>query len=119
MRWIANALVGVMVGVAFGWAPPTEAAPPAVIYACVTKHADLVRIVDATDPCRRPETRITWNVTGPPGPQGPAGPAGPPADRSKLYCNASGGTLDASHLTLTAYCNSKLTRQSELHLPEW
>jgi len=41
------------------------------------------------------------------GSTGPQGPAGPPADRSKLYCNVSGGTLDASHLTLTAYCNSK------------
>jgi len=41
------------------------------------------------------------------GSTGPQGPAGPPADRSKLYCNTSGDTLDASHLTLTAYCNSK------------
>jgi hypothetical protein len=41
------------------------------------------------------------------GSTGPQGPAGPPADRSKLYCNVSSGTLDDSHLTLTAYCNSK------------
>ena len=41
------------------------------------------------------------------GSSGARGPAGPPADRSKLYCNTDGGSLDESHLTLTAYCNSK------------
>ena len=41
------------------------------------------------------------------GSTGPQGPAGPPADRSKLYCNLISQTLDDSHLTVTAYCNSK------------
>jgi len=41
------------------------------------------------------------------GSTGPQGPAGPPADRTKLYCNVVGQTLDDTHLTVTAYCNSK------------
>jgi hypothetical protein len=41
------------------------------------------------------------------GSTGPQGPAGPPADRSKLYCNTTALTLDDSHLTVSAYCNSK------------
>lgn len=45
------------------------------IYACVTKEGD-VRLVRATEPCRRHETRIRWSVVGPQGPQGPQGPAG-------------------------------------------
>jgi collagen triple helix repeat protein len=52
------------------------------IYACVNKDGD-VRIVDLTEQCRHQETRVRWNVVGPPGPagapgpQGPAGPQGP------------------------------------------
>ena len=41
------------------------------------------------------------------GSTGPQGPAGPPADRSKLYCNVANQILDNTHLTVTAYCNSK------------
>jgi hypothetical protein len=37
-----------------------------------------LRVIDpATDTCRRNETPISWNQTGPQGPAGPEGPAGP------------------------------------------
>ena len=77
MRWIMSGLVVIVAGIMLGWAVPAEAAPPAVIYACIVKHADLVRIVASTEPCRKSETRITWNVAGPPGPQGPPGSPAP------------------------------------------
>ena len=63
--------------------PAGTSAQSGVIYACVAPGTALVRIVDATEACRAAETRVTWNVVGPPGPkgdpgpQGPAGPAGP------------------------------------------
>jgi hypothetical protein len=37
-----------------------------------------LRLIDpATDSCRRNETAISWNQTGPQGPEGPQGPTGP------------------------------------------
>jgi hypothetical protein len=53
-----------------------------VFYACVAldKDADtarLVRLVAATEACKKNETRIQWSVQGPQGPAGLAGPQGP------------------------------------------
>ncbi len=48
-----------------------------VIYACVQRESDRIRIVPASEACRPNEFRVSWNVVGPPGPQGPQGPAGP------------------------------------------
>ena len=69
---------------AMGSAAVTYAQAPTVIYACVktdgVHDADdgrLVRIVDATQPCKPNETRLYWNLTGPQGPAGPTGPMGP------------------------------------------
>ena len=59
------------------------AAPSGVIYACKGERSGALRIVDAGTPCLRGESRMQWNVAGPPGPagqpgsQGPIGPAGP------------------------------------------
>jgi len=47
-----------------------------VIYACVQRESDRIRIVPASEACRPNEFRVSWNVVGPPGPQGPAGPQG-------------------------------------------
>jgi hypothetical protein len=46
-----------------------------VIHACVMKGN--VRIVSATELCKAGETRLQWNIAGPPGPAGPQGPEGP------------------------------------------
>jgi len=52
-------------------------APSNTINACVGRVTGIVRIVPAGTPCRRTETPIQWNITGPMGPQGPAGAQGP------------------------------------------
>jgi hypothetical protein len=52
-------------------------APPGVLEACINPGNGGMRLVDSSEACHDNETRISWNVTGPPGPAGPAGPAGP------------------------------------------
>jgi hypothetical protein len=52
-----------------------------VFEACMRLDKDgdagrLVRLVAADERCKKNETRIRWNATGPKGPQGPAGPQG-------------------------------------------
>lgn len=53
------------------------AATPGVLEACVNPGNGGLRLVDTGVPCHNNETRVSWNVTGPPGPEGPAGPTGP------------------------------------------
>ena len=48
-----------------------------LISACVHSQQGQMRIVPASEACRPPEYRLTWNQQGPTGPQGPAGPPGP------------------------------------------
>ena len=91
MRWIANGLLVVIAGILLAGAVPVNAAPPPVIHACVIKHLEFVRIVGARESCRRGETRLTWNVTGPQGPQGPAGPQGPPGPGTPITTRAVQG----------------------------
>ena len=59
--------------------PPTR--PPAptsdLIHACVRIADGETRIVPPGRDCRRHETLVVWNVTGPQGPAGAPGPAGP------------------------------------------
>jgi hypothetical protein len=50
------------------------------IHGCYKTEPDspgFVRIVGPNDTCKKNETAIDWDITGPAGPQGPAGPAGP------------------------------------------
>jgi hypothetical protein len=57
---------------------------PVAIHACVksdTPGNGLVRIVQPDEECKQNETRIGWNLMGPPGPPGPAGPEGPAGPR--------------------------------------
>lgn len=46
-----------------------------VIDACVSKKGSL-RVVNGT-PCKKTETALSWNASGPAGPSGPLGPSGP------------------------------------------
>ena len=50
---------------------------PVVIYACVQKSSQQVRIVESPNQCRSTEIAVSWSGAGEPGPQGPEGPAGP------------------------------------------
>jgi hypothetical protein len=47
------------------------------IHGCVVSTSGYVRIVGANDTCKKGETPIDWNITGPTGPAGPTGSAGP------------------------------------------
>jgi hypothetical protein len=51
------------------------AAASDVIYACVHENGDL-KVVDPGQACKKHETPLHWNVTGPEGPQGIPGPQG-------------------------------------------
>ena len=104
---------GVMVSLpssARAQAPPR---PPAttVIYACVesdgirdgdANDGRLLRMVTATEACRRREVKISWNQVGPAGPAGPQGTAGPrrPSGTSRRWrCNrqTQGAADDGPH----------------------
>lgn len=52
------------------------AAPPGVLEACINPGNGGMRLVNSSQACHNNETRISWNVTGPPGPVGPTGPTG-------------------------------------------
>jgi hypothetical protein len=85
---------------------------PVVYHACVQQDAKdkdkdkdkdkesrgEIRIVQPDEPCRRRETRITWNAVGPQGPQGsqgpqgPVGPAGAPGDPGPPGADGPAGT---------------------------
>ena len=51
-------------------------APPGVLEACINPGNGGMRLVASSQACHNNETRISWNVTGPPGPVGPTGPTG-------------------------------------------
>ncbi|MBV8906557.1 MAG: hypothetical protein JOZ22_23195 [Acidobacteriia bacterium] len=51
--------------------------PGGVIHGCYNTSNGRLRVIDtATDSCKKDETALAWNQTGPAGPIGPAGPAG-------------------------------------------
>lgn len=76
------------------------------LYACVQHGSSQVRFVGASVPCRRTETRVTWNIAGPEGPagatgpQGPAGPEGPPGPAGPEGPAGSQGSSSAYHSSL-------------------
>jgi hypothetical protein len=53
------------------------AASSGEITACAQKSNGKMRLLKPGKKCKRTETKVTWNVTGPQGPAGPAGPTGP------------------------------------------
>ena len=70
-----SAAVGVLVGGGMALAAvPTSGS---TITGCLGAQGAL-RVVDKNQACKRTETRISWNRTGPAGPPGPAGPQGSP-----------------------------------------
>jgi hypothetical protein len=89
------------------------------IYACANRKSGYLRLTTATARCIPFETKVSWNVTGPPGPQGPpgqngapgtdgsqgpAGPAGPQGPGNRVFVSSIGdGTVaHAANITLVA-----------------
>lgn len=84
---VTVAAVGLLSGVAAAAGTVIHGAEPATFYGCSRAGSGNLRLVAATSPCRRHETRVQWagsaptpspGPTGPSGPPGPAGPSGPP-----------------------------------------
>ena len=71
--------VGAAFVVALGLAPIS--AQGQQIFACVNNNNGQIRIVAQNATCPGSDTKIVWNVAGPPGPQGLMGPAGPTGAR--------------------------------------
>src|SRR5262245_13101742 len=55
---------------------------PGVLEACVNPGNGNIRLVDSSTACHNNETRVTWNVAGPPGAPGAPGSPGPPGPSS-------------------------------------
>lgn len=53
------------------------ASSPGVFDACINPGNGMMRLVSPSTACHARETRVSWNIAGPPGPAGPDGPAGP------------------------------------------
>jgi len=50
----------------------------AVMYhACANNDSGTIKMVEADEPCKTNEIKVSWNSIGPEGPQGPTGPEGP------------------------------------------
>ena len=78
-------LLAVLAAVASGVALAADSGElPAVIHACKHPSGGWLRQVAEATPCRRRETRVSWNVEGPkgdPGEAGAPGPQGPKGDK--------------------------------------
>src|SRR5262249_10242925 len=83
-RWQIGALIGVLVGAALlggvlvrGASAAPSTPTPTTFYACVNPAAGgHIAMTTATGTCAPPDTKISWNQTGPAGPAGPQGPQG-------------------------------------------
>jgi hypothetical protein len=92
LRWVAVACVAAASALASGVAV-ADIPDGGVFHGCVKdKNADdeqPLRLIDTSSggKCRKNETMVTWNATGPQGPAGPTGPVGPAGP-----AGASGGS---------------------------
>jgi hypothetical protein len=72
-----SGLIAGVVGIAFCGIAPAAYGQTATVRSCVTTRDGTLRIVGATESCKKGESLLVWNVSGPTGPQGPAGDTGP------------------------------------------
>ena len=72
---VAVVALGVLAGAALATESGRSRKAEAVINACTTK-AGKIRIVADASVCKRNETALKWNVSGPKGDQGPKGDSG-------------------------------------------
>ena len=90
-RMVRTQLSGLLVALLVGSATLIVAAGiPADdgrINGCYSRATGDLRVVETSDDCRRNETAIYWNQTGPTGPEGAAGPTGPqgPAGGAEVF----------------------------------
>jgi type VI secretion system Hcp family effector len=86
-----GALVIALGAVAYATIP----GPAGVIHGCFDRAGNL-RVIDASsDECRRNETPITWNHTGPQGPAGIIGPEGPAGAQGAVGLVGAPGAMGA------------------------
>ena len=78
-RGAVFAVVGVLLLAAVATAPRSDAS---TLYACV-KKSGAARILTKKPRCKRDETKLSWNTTGPPGQNGAAGKEGAPGKEGK------------------------------------
>src|SRR5207244_2267075 len=78
-RGAVFAVVGVLLLAAIATAPRSDAS---TLYACV-KKSGAARILTKKPRCKRDETKLSWNTTGPPGQNGAAGKEGAPGKEGK------------------------------------
>jgi len=84
----------------FGIVSVVQAAIPdsnGVVHGCVQPNGNL-RVVDSTtSACKKKETPLNWNQTGPQGPPGPKGDTGSPGTSSGVQTRVPGAiTFDAT-----------------------
>lgn len=83
-NWTRRTLIGGLVTVALLVAVvpivklATAPSSAGVLEACINPGNGGMRLVDASTVCHNNETRVSWNIEGPPGPTGLPGPAGSP-----------------------------------------
>ncbi|HTA11846.1 MAG TPA: hypothetical protein VK765_00395 [Solirubrobacteraceae bacterium] len=59
--------------------------PEGIIHGCYNRHSGTVRVIDTAtrQRCRRRESELDWDETGPPGPRGGGGKTGPQGKQGK------------------------------------
>jgi hypothetical protein len=80
-RWLLRggeaAIVGTALAVSGAGLAGALSSDGGKIHGCVVPTSGYVRIVGANETCKKGETPLDWNITGPTGPAGPTGSAGP------------------------------------------
>jgi hypothetical protein len=87
---LATVLAAAMLFLAALAVPPARAA---TIYACVKKKTGAARIVSKRARCRRGETRLFWNVSGPAGTPGLNGRSGAGGANGASGANGANGAV--------------------------
>ncbi len=96
-RTVPLLLAGVLAAAGVTYAVAAIPGPDGAIAGCVKKSTGHLRVVDEGTSCRRNESSLVWNQTGPKGEtgatgaQGPAGPAGPQGPTGPAGPAGSGG----------------------------
>lgn len=123
---VALSAAGALLVTALAAAPQAEAK---TIYACVKKKGGAVRILSAKTKCKKGESNISWNTSGPAGAiglpgvkgatgatgaTGPTGPMGPGATKASLFEVPKAGdaehkVLESGPLRLGISCQSTAT----------
>ncbi len=91
---LSAALGGTAIASSSGSGSPAEPAQASTttITACAAKKGTKKNLLRVAKPCKKSETKISWNVVGPAGATGPAGPQGPQGSAGGSGANGSDGT---------------------------